>query len=146
MGNYGTNIGKGSNFGDSTTITNTTNIQKKKNNITISIAIGVIIIVVGIAVFFMLRSSKTDIVGKWVTEDGETIEFLSDGTLHEGGSYDSLNADTYEIIDDEYLKWGKYSASWIEYKYTYWNIKISGKHLTLTMRDNPENVIELTKE
>ena len=145
MRNYGTNIGKGSNFGDSATITNTTNINKKRSRITISIAIGTIVIVAIIA-FFALHSSKTNIVGTWITDDGEIIEFLSDGTLHEGGHYDSLYADTYEIMDEGYLKWGEYSESWIEYKYTYWNIAISENSLTLTKRDEPTRVIELAKQ
>lgn len=145
MENYGTNIGKGNNFGDSTTITNTTHINKKKTYISVSIAIGIIAIVTIIA-FISFLSSKINIVGTWVTDKGEKIEFLSDGTVHEGDNYDNLNADTYEIMDEGYLKWGKYDAGWIEYRYTYWDIKLNGNHLTLTKRDNPNNVIELTKE
>lgn len=144
MGNYGTNIGKGNSFGGPTTINNKTHIRKN-SRIAISIAIGVIVIVAIIA-FFSLRSSKINIVGAWITDDGERIEFLSDGTLHEGDYYDNLYADTYEIMDEGYLKWGTYDSAWIDYKYTYWDIKINGNHLTLTSRNNPDNVIELTKE
>lgn len=143
MSNYGTNIGKGNSFGD-TTISNTTNIRKN-SRIAISITIGVIIIVAIIA-FISLRSSKINIIGTWITDDGERIEFLSDGTFHEGDYYDNLYADTYEIMDEGYLKIGKYDASWIQYRYTYWDIEISGNQLTLIMRDNPDNVINLTKE
>ena len=61
-------------------------------------------------------------------------------------SLDNLYTDTYEIMDEGYLKWGTYDSAWIDYKYTYWDIKINGNHLTLTSRNNPDNVIELTKE
>lgn len=145
MSNYGTNIGKGTNFGGPTKIKTTTQINKKNISIAISITIGIAIIVV-IFVFCILRSSKTNIVGKWKTDDGKVVEFLSDGTLHEGGSYDSLNADTYEIIDEGYLKLGQYDAAWIQYRYTYWDINISGNKMTLTLRNNPNKIIELTKE
>ena len=96
---------------------------------------------------FFNNKNKINIAGTWVDHEGKRIEFLSDGTIHtEKDRYDSLHADTYEIMDEGYLKWGQYDAGWIAYSYTYWNIKINGKHMTLTMKDNPNYIIELTKE
>ena len=69
---------------------------------------------------------------------------MSDGTIDEG-SGSSLNADTYEILDEGYLKWGKYDGSWIEYKYTYWKVKLDGNTLTLTLKNNPDYILVFTK-
>lgn len=144
MSNYGTNIGNDNTFEGPTSIKNRTTI-KKKSNIAISVAIGTIVVIV-IIFIFLHSPKKYNITGVWTTTDGEQIEFMSDGTLQEGDYYTSLYADTYEIMDEGYLKWGKYDTSWIEYKYTYWNISLKGDKLTLTRRDDPEEIIELTKK
>lgn len=140
MRNYGLNMGEGNNYSGKTKINNKTIVKKGKIVISVTIVLALVAVVVVI-----LLNRKESIIGSWVTEDGERIEFLSDGTIHEEG-YDSLNADTYEIMKEGYLKWGKYDASWIEYRYTYWDIDINGKHMTLTMRDNPDYYLKLTRD
>lgn len=141
MSNYGMNIGNGNNFSGQTNIKNKTFIRK--GHITISIAVGIVLIV--IAIFALTHFHKESIVGRWIDDNGESIEFLSDGTIHENG-YDDLYADTYEIMEEGYLKWGKYSAGWMDYEYTYWDIDLKGNHMTLTQRDHSNRVISLTKE
>lgn len=108
-----------------------------------SFTISVVIILIGIIV--VNNGSNNKITGKWITENGQTIEFLSDGTIHRGG-YDSLHADTYGITDKGYLKWGAYDAAWIAYRYTYWDIEISGNYLTLISRNNSDYKLELKRE
>ena len=144
MANYGTNMGKGNNYNGPTNVKNNPKIDKSKKRTTISVSIGVIVVVAVILIVTRSGSQKTNITGRWITSDGETVEFLSDGTIHQNG-YDSLYPDTYEIMEEGYLKWGQYDAGWIEYRYTYWDVNIEGNHLTLTMRNNPDYVIELTK-
>lgn len=117
MSNYGTNIGNDNTFEGPTSIKNKTTI-KKKSNIAISVAIGTIVVIV-IIFIFLHSPKKYNITGVWTTTDGEQIEFMSDGTLQEGDYYTSLYADTYEIMDEGYLKWGKYDTSWIEYDKVY---------------------------
>lgn len=143
MSNYGMDMGSGNSYNGETKITNKTSI--KKGHIVISLTVVIVIALIAILVINSGSNIKRDILGKWVTEKGETIEFLSDGSIHRDG-YDDLNADTYEIMDEGYLKWGEYSAAWIEYKYTYWDVKISGNEMTLTERDNKDNIKKFTKE
>ena len=142
MNNNEMNIGSGNNFGGSTKFVNKTNI--KKGHVVLSLTI--VIVIVFIASMFLKNDSGNNIIGRWHSENGRVIEFLSDGTIHTGDGYDSLHADTYEIMDEGYLKWGKYDTAWISYRYTYWDIEINGNHLTLTSKDNPEHIIELTRE
>lgn len=141
MGNNGVKIGDGNNFND-------INIKNKpKINKTTKISISVGVAIVFIVVIALINFSKpVDITGAWLSDDGNRIEFMSDGTLQEGDYYDDLHADTYEIMDEGCLKWGKYDAGWVAYSYTYWDISLKGKKLTLTKRDNPDYVIELTRE
>ena len=141
MSNYGVNIGKGNNYAGQTNIKNKTVIKKGRVIFSLTIMIAFVLVIA-----FMINKMITkDIAGSWVTEDGTVIEFLSDGTVHEDG-YESLYADIYEIMDEGYLKWGKYDASWIEYRYTYWDIEINGNNMILTMRNNPDNTISLTRQ
>lgn len=143
MSNYGTNIGKGSSFGDSTVINNNTTIDKRKK-VTLSVTIGTVVIV-AVFIFGFYINNKTNICGVWTTSSGDVLEFLSDGTILETG-HSNMHPDTYVITDEGYLKLGHYDASWIEYHYTYWDIEINGNTMKLISRDNPNSIIELKKE
>lgn len=143
MSNYGMNMGKANTYNGKTNIKNKVTIRK--GHIVISISIVLIIIVIFTLVsLFHQKENRVNITGRWINENGNYIEFLSDGTIHKNG-YDSLHADTYEIMEEGYLKWGSYDTAWVTYRYTYWDININGSHLILTQR-NSNTVIELTKE
>lgn len=141
MSNYGTNFGKGSTISGDANISNKTIIKKGKTVTYIAVAVVLVIIIA----LFATKKNKVDITGRWLTEEGGSIEFLSDGTFHEDG-YDSLYADTYEIMDEGYLKWGRYDASWIDYRYSYWDLELKGKNMTLTSRANPDYSMQLFRE
>ena len=142
MSNYGMNIGDGNTYNGNTNIKNKTTVKKGRTIVTISIVIVAVAVILLLSIFL---NRKPSIIGRWVTDDGKHIEFLSDGTVHKNG-YDSLYADTYEVMDEGYLKWGEYDSAWIQYRYTYWDISINGNHMTLTNRNNSNYTIELTKE
>jgi len=92
------------------------------------------------------KGGNVNVLGKWVTDDGKYIEFLSDGTMETDIRYSKKNPCTYEILPDGYLKWGIYDPAWIQYSYDYWKIEIKGKKMVLTSKDKPDKIIELSKE
>lgn len=143
MANYGTKTGKGSVTGN---ITN--NVTIKKSHLTLGITLSITIIVVLVALLIMSRTDslgKKNILGTWSCDDGY-VEFLSDGTLSTNLHSVSVKADTYELLEEGYLKWGRYDASWLQFEYTYWEVELSDNQLTLTMKDNPDASITLTKQ
>lgn len=141
MSNYGMDMGSGNKYNGKTTIKNKTTI--KKGHVIISITVCILLLV-AVTILFNLFNKK-DITGRWIDEDGDYFEFLSDGTIHQNGD-DGLYFDTYEITDEGYLKWGKYSAGLIDYKYKYWIISISGDKMTLTEKENPKYSMVLQRE
>ncbi len=143
MSNYGTNMGKGNSYNGNTNVTNTVNINKSKRIIGITASISIVLVVV---IALIINSGhKQSVIGKWYSDDGISIEFLSDGTLIYNDDYTHSHPDIYEVIDDEYLKIGEYNAAWIEYRYTYWNYDFKSSTLILTSKDNPDDIIRLTK-
>ena len=58
----------------------------------------------------------------------------------------SVKSDTYELLEEGYLKWGIYDAGWLQYDYTYWKVELSKDQLTLSLKDDPEDSITLYKE
>lgn len=139
MTNNGVNV-KGVNNNGDMVIKNKTTIKKGH----IIISIFVIMIIIGI--FFFGRNNKPNIAGTWITDEGTIIEFMSDGTMHEENSHTSLYADTWELMDEGYLKLGTYDTAWIAYRYSYWEVDFGGNKMTLTNRDNAEISISLTKK
>ena len=80
-----------------------------------------------------------------MTDDGEAVEFMSDGTVHMVGD-SSMHPATYEIMKEGYIKFGEYDGGWLTYRYTYWDVEIKGNRMTWTKRDNPDRQISFTKE
>lgn len=145
MGNYGTNMGKNNEFSGETTINNkTVNKPVLKWKTKVVVVFSFFILLAGV-IFLLTMNAKPNIVGVWETENGNRIEFLSDGTFHEEGHYTDLNANTYEITDEGYLKMGEYDAGWLQYRYVYADMEIKGKTMTLTRRDYPDETVQLTK-
>lgn len=144
MGN-GVNVGKGNSiYGD---VKNEVTIKKSHFTIGLTVTISLLVILVMVIVVGN-GGNKTSVLGRWVTDDGQYIEFLSDGTLSTDifSMRSESNPDTYEIMKKEgYLKWGRYDPSMIQYDYTYWNINIVGNKMTLTIKDGVES-INLIKE
>ncbi len=143
MSNYGMNMGEGNTYTGDTKITNKTVVKRGK--VIVSLALVVIVIA---GIFHITRGDVEEkILGKWVTDEGDSMEFISDGTVRrDGDGSRSMFPDVYEILDEGYLKIGEYDAGWIAYEYTYWEIEIRGNHMTLTRKENPEIQIELTRE
>lgn len=143
MGN-GLNMGK-NNQVVTGSITNTVTIKKSSLAIGLTLSISVVIICILITIFSNSDSKGISILGKWVTSDGEYIEFLSDGIMNTNIHKTYGNPDTYELLEEGYLKWGIYDAGWIQYDYTYWTVDMDGDRMTLTFKDDNTRRIILNK-
>jgi len=119
-------------------------VLKKNSKVIIVILIAVALAI--IAIVWLSGDDKSKIVGTWATDDGKYIEFLVDGTIKTDMHYVEINPNTYEILSDGSLKWGEYDAGWIQYFYSYWDLDVSGKNMTLTSKDDPTEIIKLTKQ
>lgn len=145
MSNYGVEI-KGDNKGGE--IHNTVTINKNKFAVGLTLTISLIVVLAFFSMKYFISSTgdnTTNILGTWYTVDGEYVEFFSDGTIDTNIHNVSVNPDTYEILEEGYLKWGEYDPSWIQYFYTYWDFNINGNKLTLSSRED-ETTITLTRE
>lgn len=120
------------------------NFSTIKNN-KIKIGIGSTIIVIGfVLVFIFLRKTKVDVMGKWLMNGEEVIEFMKDGTIYTGHA--EMNPDTYEIVDENTMKIGRYDEGWIQYKYYYYDMKYSKDEILLTQHGSDDVDITLTRQ
>ena len=147
MANYGIKTGKGNVINGDVNNTVTT-IDKRRfyTGITISISVVVVLIAALIIVLNKTNSvSKKKLLGTWKCDQGY-VEFMSDGTVDTNLHSSSVKSDTYELLEEGYLKWGIYDAGWLQYDYTYWKVELSKDQLTLSLKDDPEDSITLYKE
>lgn len=146
MGNNGINMGKNSNIqAEKVNFKNKVVFKKSHFVIGLTISLSIILILSIKLIGSKDDSSKVSILGYWTTETGKYIEFLSDGTMNTDIHEVKVNPDTYQILDEGYLKWGRYDKSWIQYFYTYWDIEFNEDKMILSSRED-DKVINLSKK
>lgn len=143
MSNYGVKTGKGGTAGN---INNTVTVKRSHFVLGVTLSISIVAVLVGLLIISRVDGfGKNNILGKWVCDEGY-IEFLSDGTLNTDLHKVSVKADTYELLEEGYLKWGHYDAGWLQFDYTYWKVDISNNQLTLSLKDEPDKSITFIKQ
>lgn len=123
-------------------------ITQTNKNIKITVGTVVIVVVMITSFLFLInRKDSVSLLGRWETEEGHYVNFISDGTMDTDLHYVWDNPDTYEILEEGYLKWGKYIPTMVQYKYTYWEITMDGKDImVLTSREDSSNIIRLIRK
>jgi len=125
----------------------TTNFTFNKPKFLIIFAV-VLAAIVALVIVFSGGNGGKNIVGTWTTVGGSYIEFLADGTMKTNVRYsdDRIRPNTYEVLSDGSLKWGRYDGAWLQYFYDYWELDVRGNNMTLISKDNPDEIISLTKQ